>query len=90
VNDIGYWLDKTSRTFAVAIPLLEEPTRRDVSLAYLLFRIADTLEDSVQLTPDERVEALDELAALIARPESIEAHRLAQKWCRLRSVENPS
>ncbi len=38
-------LFKTSRTFALSIPLLPEPTRREVTVAYLLFRIADTLED---------------------------------------------
>ncbi len=38
-------LIKTSRTFALSIPLLPEPTRREVTVAYLLFRIADTLED---------------------------------------------
>ena len=37
-------LVETSRTFALAIPLLPEPTRRTVSVAYLLFRAADTLE----------------------------------------------
>ncbi len=37
-------LFKTSRTFALAIPLLPEPTGRAVSVAYLLFRIADTLK----------------------------------------------
>ena len=35
-------LEKTSRTFALAIPVLPEPTRRQVMIAYLRFRIADT------------------------------------------------
>ena len=48
VNDL---LVKTSRTFALAIPLLPEPTRREVGLAYLLFRIADTFEDATAWTP---------------------------------------
>ena len=39
-------LEKTSRTFALSIPRLPEPTRREVTVAYLLFRIADTLEDA--------------------------------------------
>ena len=39
-------LAETSRTFALTIPLLPEPTRRETTVAYLLFRIADTLEDA--------------------------------------------
>jgi farnesyl-diphosphate farnesyltransferase len=39
-------LVRTSRTFALAIPLLPDPTRLEVSIAYLLFRIADTFEDA--------------------------------------------
>jgi len=39
-------LEKTSRTFALSIPMLPEPTRRHVSIAYLLFRVADTFEDA--------------------------------------------
>ncbi len=39
-------LEKTSRTFALSIPVLPEPTRREVMIAYLLFRIADTFEDA--------------------------------------------
>src|SRR4051794_34968244 len=63
VNDL---LVKTSRTFALAIPLLPEPTRRQVGLAYLLFRIADTFEDA-ELWPRERkLEALERFAALLA------------------------
>lgn len=49
-------LAATSRTFALSIPLLPEPTRREVGLAYLLFRIADTFEDA-ELWPRERQEA---------------------------------
>ena len=39
------WLQRTSRTFALAIPLLPPRLRRYVGIAYLLFRIADTIED---------------------------------------------
>ena len=39
-------LAKTSRTFALSICFLPEGLRRDVTIAYLLFRIADTLEDA--------------------------------------------
>ncbi len=41
--DLDTLLAETSRTFALAIPLLPEPTRHEVGVAYLLFRVADTL-----------------------------------------------
>ncbi len=44
-------LQGTSRTFALAIPLLGPPLRLPVGLAYLLFRVADSIEDA----PDEQV-----------------------------------
>ncbi|MGH9442493.1 MAG: squalene/phytoene synthase family protein [Thermoanaerobaculia bacterium] len=58
-------LEKTSRTFALSIPLLPEPTRREVSIAYLLFRIADTFEDAELWSPAERRKALSDFAALL-------------------------
>ena len=48
---------KTSRTFALSIPMLPEPTRREVGVAYLLFRIADTLEDATLWTPERQVQS---------------------------------
>ena len=62
-------LDKTSRTLSLAIPLLPEPTRTDVSLAYLVFRIVDTLEDAENLSPHERLIALEEVETLLEAPE---------------------
>jgi farnesyl-diphosphate farnesyltransferase len=57
-EEIATLLERTSRTFALAIPLLEEPLRRRVGLAYLLFRIADTLEDAELWDRDQRLVAL--------------------------------
>ncbi|MDP1914927.1 MAG: squalene/phytoene synthase family protein [Myxococcales bacterium] len=62
--DLDDLLQKTSRTFAVAIPLLPEPTRNAVALAYLLFRVADTFEDATLWTRDERITALHQFARL--------------------------
>ncbi len=74
-------LVKTSRTFALAIPLLAEPTVREVTIAYLLFRIADTFEDaSVFWSRARRMEALSEFAEALRRPSIQEAERLAEKW----------
>ncbi|HZN55986.1 MAG TPA: squalene/phytoene synthase family protein [Candidatus Polarisedimenticolaceae bacterium] len=71
-------LEKTSRTFAVSIPMLPEPTRRHVGLAYLLFRIADTLEDAVRWPRDRRLEGLDAFARLLAaRGAEVE---IARRW----------
>jgi farnesyl-diphosphate farnesyltransferase len=58
-------LEKTSRTFALSIPMLPEPTRRHVSIAYLLFRVADTFEDALLWPRAKRLAALDDLARLL-------------------------
>jgi farnesyl-diphosphate farnesyltransferase len=58
-------LQKTSRTFALAIPLLPEPTRQAVGLAYLVLRIADTFEDATTWAPAKRRDALTRLAAVM-------------------------
>jgi len=58
-------LEKTSRTFALSIPMLPEPTRRHVSIAYLLFRVADTFEDAGLWPRTQRLAALDDLARLL-------------------------
>ncbi|HSZ84318.1 MAG TPA: squalene/phytoene synthase family protein [Polyangia bacterium] len=51
-------LHKTSRTFALTIPLLPEPLQTEVATAYLLFRIIDTFEDATRWAVAGRVEAL--------------------------------
>ena len=75
---------KTSRTFALSIPLLEEPTRREVTVAYLLFRIADTFEDGAAWTPERRIRALEDFAGLLRQVSDHESVRLAREW-----VEDP-
>lgn len=57
-EEIATLLERTSRTFALAIPLLDGRLRRRVGLAYLLFRIADTLEDAELWDRDQRLVAL--------------------------------
>lgn len=58
-SELTTLLERTSRTFALTIPLLDEPLATDVGLAYLLFRIADTLEDAPAWGRDLRMSALD-------------------------------
>jgi farnesyl-diphosphate farnesyltransferase len=47
-------LGGVSRTFALTIPQLPAPLRRVVTNAYLLCRIADTIEDDPGVTPEEK------------------------------------
>ncbi|MEM8998038.1 MAG: squalene/phytoene synthase family protein [Acidobacteriota bacterium] len=63
--DLDDLLTKTSRTFALSIPLLPEPTRLEVTLGYLLFRIADTFEDAKDWAIDRKVEALHRFCELL-------------------------
>ncbi|HVV53186.1 MAG TPA: squalene/phytoene synthase family protein, partial [Polyangia bacterium] len=74
-------LQKTSRTFALAIPLLPEPTRNQVGIAYLLFRIADSFEDGTLWPRDRRLAALDRFSELLARDPD-EAQALAAECLR--------
>lgn len=73
-------LETTSRTFALSIPVLPEPTRRQVMIAYLLFRVADTFEDAAHWAPELRIEALREFQALLSAYSPEMAERLAAKW----------
>ena len=74
-------LVKTSRTFALAIPLLPPPTLREVTVAYLLFRLADTFEDAnVLWDEDQQRTALADFAELVRTPTVAEAQRLAASW----------
>jgi farnesyl-diphosphate farnesyltransferase len=89
VADLERLLERTSRTFALNIPLLPEPTRLQVTVSYLLFRIADTFEDSVEWPLDRRLEALDRFARLIENPKMGRARRLAKVWTRVPPLEHP-
>ena len=73
-------LTRSSRTFALTIPFLPEPTRLEVTLAYLLFRVADTLEDATRWTPKRRHAELQAYAALLESPSAECAAALAAAW----------
>ncbi|MFQ5527288.1 MAG: squalene/phytoene synthase family protein [Thermoanaerobaculia bacterium] len=76
-------LAKTSRTFALAIPQLPQPTLREVTIAYLLFRIADTFEDaSVLWKRPRRLGALEAFDQLLATPSVERASGCAEDWLR--------
>jgi farnesyl-diphosphate farnesyltransferase len=79
--DLEDLLLRTSRTFALSIPHLPEPTRREVTLAYLLFRIADTFEDAPDWRREEKITALEQFGRLLDGPErGPEITAAARRW----------
>ena len=88
--DLLELLEKTSRTFALSIPSLPEPTCREVTVAYLLFRIADTFEDASHVPPEVRIRALEDFNALVAAFRRDEAVRLSRGWAAGGIAANPS
>ncbi len=78
--EIDALLATTSRTFALAIPLLPEPTRLQVGIAYLLFRIADTFEDAELWRREQKLDALERFSRLLRLPAPEEARRDADRW----------
>ncbi|MFA6241360.1 MAG: phytoene/squalene synthase family protein [Candidatus Hydrogenedentales bacterium] len=68
-EDIAYQaaiLPDVSRTFALTIPQLPERLRLVVGNAYLLCRIADTVEDATSLPIDEKVRFSQEFVRVVA------------------------
>ena len=78
--DLEELLVQTSRTFALSIPELPEPTRHEVRVAYLLFRFADTFEDATRWGPEERTGALAGFGRLLDPASTGEADWLAREW----------
>lgn len=78
--DLDDLLEKTSRTFALSIPLLPEPTRKEVTVAYLLFRIADTFEDAVLWGKERRIRALEDFSRLLDEPDADTARKMGEDW----------
>jgi len=72
-------LQKTSRTFALTIPQLPPPTREEVGLAYLLFRIVDTFEDATRWAPDRRMAAIRDFLPLLEEPDPVQARRFSER-----------
>jgi farnesyl-diphosphate farnesyltransferase len=71
-------LPGVSRTFALTIPQLPPALRPVVTNAYLLCRIADTIEDEVALSPEEKLRFSDWFIDVVAgrRPGAAFAHAL--------------
>lgn len=66
-----FMLDKVSRTFALNIRVLPSSLRKQVLLAYLFCRMADTLEDDVELLTMEKVRLLEGFRELFQGPTGI-------------------
>ncbi len=80
MDDLEQLLISTSRTFALAIPLLPEPLRREVTLSYLLFRVADTFEDAASWPRALRVEALGHFDELLENPGRETIAETSRRW----------
>src|SRR6478609_6059684 len=85
-------LHRTSRTFAVNVPLLPRPLDGIVTTAYLLCRVADTIEDATALPAQARVELLGELGVLAVLPEDWRERsaKFADRSCRLLGQDTPA
>jgi phytoene/squalene synthetase len=64
-----HWLECVSRSFALCIPRLDPPLRDQVALAYLLFRVLDTVEDTNFVDRTQQQQQFERLRALLcAKP----------------------
>ena len=81
-------LQKTSRTFALTIPLLPDPLRTEVGVAYLLFRIIDTFEDATRWSAGQRADALTTFVRLIHSGDARAAQEMTAQWLREPPVEH--
>ena len=76
-------LQGVSRTFALTIPQLPEPLRHVVGNAYLLCRIADTIEDEPALSAAQKHSFTEHFVEVVAGRET--ADRFARELCPLLS-----
>ncbi len=59
-------LVRSSRTFAVGIGILPEPLREEITVAYLLLRVSDYLEDNQELGNADKIALLNRWAVVLA------------------------
>src|SRR5215471_11632253 len=79
-SELDRLLQGCSRTFALTIPLLNEPTRGQVTVAYLLFRVADIFEDATRWPSSVKIAQLRELASFLEDPSPRAARVFAARW----------
>lgn len=74
-------LPAVSRSFALIIPRCPEPIGRALCVAYLICRLADTVEDEASLTDSQRAMLYDALLAAVDVPERREpAESFRSAW----------
>lgn len=64
-------LQGVSRTFALNIPMLPPLLRKAVTLSYLLFRNADTIEDAYLWSKEDRIRELEKFIAVVNWPDDL-------------------
>jgi farnesyl-diphosphate farnesyltransferase len=82
-------LQKTSRTFALTIPLLPEPLQTEVATAYLLFRIIDTFEDATRWDAVRRAKALSLFIQLMQSEDAHEPRDMTAQWLDEPPLDHP-
>src|SRR5260370_14969639 len=73
-------LQRTSRTFALTIPMLPEPLQTEVATAYLLFRIIDTFEDATRWEPARRARALAHFVRAMEAEDGPASREMTAGW----------
>lgn len=68
------YLPKVSRTFAINIKILKGNAYKGILLAYLLCRIADTIEDDPHFSVPLKIQKLHEFSDLFPPPPNYERH----------------
>jgi farnesyl-diphosphate farnesyltransferase len=56
---------QVSRTFALSIEQLPDALREAVSIAYLMFRVSDGIEDHALMSPERKISLLESWAAIL-------------------------
>jgi farnesyl-diphosphate farnesyltransferase len=67
-------IHEVSRTYAIVVDLLDEPLSTYTTIAYLMCRIADTIEDSPSLTSDQKTALLDQYRSTIRSTDPEKGH----------------
>ena len=89
MESIESLLLKASRTFALTIPLLDPPLRQPMSIAYLLMRNADTLEDAWRVSKQRRVDGLRRFLALVSDQDADGAEEWVRAWANEPGFDDP-
>lgn len=79
-EEVALLLQRTSRTFALAIPQLPHVLRKQVGIAYLLFRIIDSVEDGDAIVCSSKVRLLRQISVILESADSdpLPAEKIAQ------------